>query len=416
MTTWSTETTTPMPRRLAEQERELERLRAEVARVAGRRRPSCRCATTSTSRTVSGPRGRAGVHRRSTCRPTSSPPPGCPGEYPVHPRHPPHRCTAAGSGRCASSPASAAPSDTNERYKFLLEHGQTGLSVAFDFPTLMGYDSDHPRSEGEVGQVRRRDLEPRRHGDAVRRHPARPGLDVDDDQRPGRRSSSASTSRRPRSRACRSTKLRGTIQNDILKEYMAQHAWCYPDRARAATHRRPVRVGARARAAVEHDLDLRLPHPRSGRDGGAGAGVHARRRLHATSSAASRAGSTSTTSRRGSRSSGTSTTTSSRRSPSCAPRAASGRGTCSERYGAKDPRSLDDALPLADRRRDAHRAAADEQRRARRLPGAGRGARRHAVAAHQLAWTRRSRCRPRRRCRSRCARSRSSPTRPACPT
>ena len=42
--------------------------------------------------------------------------------------------------------------DTNQRYKFLLEHGQTGLSVAFDFPTLMGYDSDHPRSEGEVGK------------------------------------------------------------------------------------------------------------------------------------------------------------------------------------------------------------------------------------------------------------------------
>src|SRR6266487_1874460 len=42
--------------------------------------------------------------------------------------------------------------DTNRRYKFLLEHGQTGLSVAFDFPTLMGYDSDHARSEGEVGK------------------------------------------------------------------------------------------------------------------------------------------------------------------------------------------------------------------------------------------------------------------------
>ena len=44
-------------------------------------------------------------------------------------------------------------SDTNERFKFLLEHGQTGLSTAFDFPTLMGYDSDHPRSEGEVGKT-----------------------------------------------------------------------------------------------------------------------------------------------------------------------------------------------------------------------------------------------------------------------
>ena len=42
--------------------------------------------------------------------------------------------------------------DTNERYHFLLERGQTGLSVAFDFPTLMGYDSDHARAEGEVGK------------------------------------------------------------------------------------------------------------------------------------------------------------------------------------------------------------------------------------------------------------------------
>src|SRR5690606_566505 len=42
--------------------------------------------------------------------------------------------------------------ETNERYKFLLKRGQTGLSVAFDFPTLMGYDSDHPRSLGEVGK------------------------------------------------------------------------------------------------------------------------------------------------------------------------------------------------------------------------------------------------------------------------
>ena len=43
--------------------------------------------------------------------------------------------------------------DTNERFKFLLDHGQTGLSTAFDFPTLMGYDSDSPRSEGEVGKT-----------------------------------------------------------------------------------------------------------------------------------------------------------------------------------------------------------------------------------------------------------------------
>ena len=51
--------------------------------------------------------------------------------------------------------------DTNERFKFLLAHGQTGLSTAFDFPTLMGYDSDHVRSEGEVGKC----------GVAIRRSP-----------------------------------------------------------------------------------------------------------------------------------------------------------------------------------------------------------------------------------------------------
>src|SRR5688572_15289393 len=44
------------------------------------------------------------------------------------------------------------PEDTNKRFKFLLEHGQTGLSTAFDMPTLMGYDPDHARSLGEVGR------------------------------------------------------------------------------------------------------------------------------------------------------------------------------------------------------------------------------------------------------------------------
>ncbi|MGA0878751.1 MAG: methylmalonyl-CoA mutase family protein, partial [Ilumatobacteraceae bacterium] len=45
------------------------------------------------------------------------------------------------------------PESTNKRFKFLLDAGQTGLSCAFDLPTQMGYDSDHPRAEGEVGKV-----------------------------------------------------------------------------------------------------------------------------------------------------------------------------------------------------------------------------------------------------------------------
>jgi methylmalonyl-CoA mutase N-terminal domain/subunit len=56
-------------------------------------------------------------------------------------------------GPCVSSPGFGSATDTNARFKFLLEHGQTGLSTAFDFPTLMGYDSDHPRSLGEVGKT-----------------------------------------------------------------------------------------------------------------------------------------------------------------------------------------------------------------------------------------------------------------------
>jgi hypothetical protein len=59
-------------------------------------------------------------------------------------------CTAASCGPCGNSPAS--PLETNRRYHYLLAQGQTGLSVAFDLPTPMGYDADHALSEGEVGK------------------------------------------------------------------------------------------------------------------------------------------------------------------------------------------------------------------------------------------------------------------------
>ena len=117
--------------------------------------------------------------------------------------------------------------DTNERYKFLLAHGQTGLSVAFDFPTLMGYDSDHPRSEGEVGKC----------GVAIS---SLADMQMLFDGIPLDRVSTSMTINGPavilycfyiaaaEKQGVDSTKLRGTIQNDILKEYMAQHAWVYP--------------------------------------------------------------------------------------------------------------------------------------------------------------------------------------------
>ena len=117
--------------------------------------------------------------------------------------------------------------DTNERYKFLLDHGQTGLSVAFDFPTLMGYDSDHPRSEGEVGKC----------GVAIS---SLADMEVLFDGIPLDQVSTSMTINGPavilycfyiaaaEKQGVDSKKLRGTIQNDILKEYMAQHAWVYP--------------------------------------------------------------------------------------------------------------------------------------------------------------------------------------------
>jgi len=117
--------------------------------------------------------------------------------------------------------------DTNARFKFLLEHGQTGLSTAFDFPTLMGYDSDHPRSEGEVGKT----------GVAIS---SLADMETLFDGIPLDQVSTSMTINGPavilfcfyvaaaERQGVPSTKLRGTVQNDILKEYMAQHAWVYP--------------------------------------------------------------------------------------------------------------------------------------------------------------------------------------------
>ena len=117
--------------------------------------------------------------------------------------------------------------ETNERFRYLLEHGQTGLSTAFDMPTLMGYDSDHARSLGEVG----------REGVAIdsledmetlfARDPARRGLDVDDDQL-ARRDPARVLRLRRRGAGRAARPLRGTIQTDILKEYIAQKEYIFP--------------------------------------------------------------------------------------------------------------------------------------------------------------------------------------------
>jgi methylmalonyl-CoA mutase, N-terminal domain len=117
--------------------------------------------------------------------------------------------------------------DTNRRFKYLLEHGQTGLSVAFDMPTLMGIDADDPRAHGEIGHC----------GVAV--------SSLDDMERlfdgiPLDRVTTSMTINGPAAvifamylavaekRGIRLEHLGGTLQNDILKEYIAQKEWLFP--------------------------------------------------------------------------------------------------------------------------------------------------------------------------------------------
>ena len=119
------------------------------------------------------------------------------------------------------------PADTNERFKYLLEHGQTGLSTAFDLPTLMGQDADDKLSEGEVGICgvsvsSLADMEKLFH------------------EIPLDKVSTSMTINAPaamilafyivtaQKQNVEIKNLRGTIQNDILKEYIAQKEWIYP--------------------------------------------------------------------------------------------------------------------------------------------------------------------------------------------
>jgi len=120
--------------------------------------------------------------------------------------------------------------ESNKRYKYLLEQGQTGLSVAFDLPTQIGYDSDHPLSEGEVGKV----------GVAI---DSLKDMEILFDGIPLDKVSTSMTINAPASillamyiavaekQGVPKDKLRGTIQNDILKEYIARGTYIFPPKA-----------------------------------------------------------------------------------------------------------------------------------------------------------------------------------------
>ena len=276
----------------------------------------------------------------------------------------------------------------------------------------MGYDSDHPRSLGEVGREgvaidSLADMETLFEGIPLGEVSTSMTINA-----PGGDPARVLRLRRREAGRRRATQLRGTIQNDILKEYIAQKEWIFPPEPSMRLVTDMVEFCAREHAAVEHDLDLRLPHPRGGLDRGPGARVHARRRVRLRRGVRSSAGSTSTTSRRACRSSSTRTSTSSRRSRSTAPRGGSGRASCASATGRRTRARwlmrfhTQTAGVLADR------AAARDQHRAH---GASRRSPRCSAARSRCTrtrWTRRSRCRPRRRSGSRCARSRSSRTRP----
>ena len=119
------------------------------------------------------------------------------------------------------------PRDTNRRYHYLLDHGQTGLSVAFDMPTIMGYDSDHPRAEGEVGRC----------GVAI---DSLRDMEILFDGIELAQITTSMTINAPASillafylcagenKGVRFDQMGGTIQNDILKEYIAQKSWIFP--------------------------------------------------------------------------------------------------------------------------------------------------------------------------------------------
>ena len=216
---------------------------------------------------------------------------------------------------------------TNERYRMILGRGGGGLCVAFDMPTLMGRDSDDPKSLGEVGHCgvaidSAADMER-----AVRRHRPRRRHHVDDDQRPGgagllhdaRRGRAAGRRHRRAQRHAADRHLQGVHR----PEGVALRA-----RAAPAADRRPDGVLRREDPGVQAALGLRLPHPRGRLDGRAGARVHPRRRLRLRRARACAAASTSTCSRPACRSSSTPTSTSSRRSRSSAPRAGSGPAGC----------------------------------------------------------------------------------------
>ena len=276
----------------------------------------------------------------------------------------------------------ATAEESNQRYQYLLEQGQTGLSVAFDLPTQIGYDSDHPMAEGEVGKV----------GVAIS---SLEDMETLLDGIPLDKVSTSMTINAPASvllamyvavakkQGVRPEKLRGTIQNDILKEYVARGTYIFPPRPsmRLITdtfsycgehlprwntisicgyHIREA--GSTAVQEVAFTLANGIAYVQAALDAGLDVDDFAPRLsffFNAHNNLFEEA------------------------AKFRAARRLWGR-IMKERFGAQNPQFVDAALSYPDRRLHPHRPAARQQRGAGDVAGAGGRAGRHPIAAHQL--------------------------------
>ena len=320
-------------------------------------------------------------------------------------------CTRVGPGRCASTRGSAPPRSPTSATAICSSTGQTGLSVAFDLPTQMGYDSDHPVAAGEVGQGRRRHRLDRRHARCSSTDPARPGHDLDDHQRAGRGPAAALPARRrgagrrrQRSSAGPSRTMcsRSTSHGAPTSTRRARPCGSSPTSSRTARPRLPrwntisisgyhmAEAGATPAQEVAFTLANGVEYVRAAIAGGLEVDDFAPRLAFFFVSR---------------------TTLLEEVAKFRAARRLWAR-IMRDEFGAKKPRVADAALPHADGRRPAHRAAARDQPGARGRPSSGGSARRHPVACTPTATTRRSPFLRRRQPGSRFVRSKCSPTRP----
>ena len=275
----------------------------------------------------------------------------------------------------------ASAEESNARYRYLLEQGQTGLSVAFDLPTQLGYDSDDPRALGEVGRT----------GVAI---DSLADMEMLLDGIPLGEVSTSMTINAPASlllllyelvaeqQGVRRTALRGTVQNDILKEYIARGNYIFPPRpsmrlttdlfaycAERIPNWNTISIsgyhireaGSTAVQELAFTLANGIAYCQAAVDAGLSPDEFGARLsffFNAHNDFFQEVGEV--------------------------PRGAAAVGADHARALRRDePEGARAALPRADRRLDAHGAAAGEQHRARRDPGARGGVRRRAVAAHE---------------------------------